>query len=275
MKTKSALPWFGSDASIAADLGSLLNRCKHVTIPFAGGLSILPHLPARAVVANDLHCHAINFYRTLSDDREGFRDDLIDLCRDTLSHPDQMREAVELLDAYADPSLNVEVAWAFWAYCWLGRKGQAGTRKAGRKPSVRWTANGGTNGTRLASAVADLDAWAEHFRRCEFTCLDYAEVLAKVKDRPDCGIYCDPPWPDAGDDYVHRFTEQDHRTLAWMLTEFDETAIVVRYGDHPLIREIYADCRWTILEASSRTQANATIGELWIIRADQPRPEGW
>ena len=53
MKTKSALSYFGSDSEVAASLAALLDGCKHVTIPFVGGASIIPHLQARAIVAND------------------------------------------------------------------------------------------------------------------------------------------------------------------------------------------------------------------------------
>lgn len=65
MKTKSALSYFGSDSEGAPQLASMLDDCKHVTIPFCGGMSILPHLKARAIVANDLHRDVIHFYKVL------------------------------------------------------------------------------------------------------------------------------------------------------------------------------------------------------------------
>lgn len=65
MKTKSALSYFGSDSEVAAELAAMLDHCKHVTIPFVGGGSIIPYLKARAIVANDLHDLAINFYRVI------------------------------------------------------------------------------------------------------------------------------------------------------------------------------------------------------------------
>lgn len=71
MKTKSALSYFGSDSEVAPQIAAMLNHCKHVTIPFCGGMSILPHLSARAIVANDLNSLAINFYKVASDVRSG------------------------------------------------------------------------------------------------------------------------------------------------------------------------------------------------------------
>lgn len=246
MKTKSALSYFGSDAGVAADLGSMLDGCKHVTIPFIGGASIIPHLKSRAIVANDLHGAAINFYRVLSGWHGGSATaELIQRCRETLSHPTEL-ETASL--ASASPSTSPALkAWAFWAQCWIGRKG-----------------NGGTNATRIQAAAADLDKWAEHFKRCEWEQICFRELLPKVADNPECGIYCDPPWVGAGRDYLHTFTEQDHRDLASMLLRFERTRIVIRYGDDPLINELYPTFYWNWIEAESRTQANTVRGEVWI-----------
>jgi len=260
MKTKSPLPWFGSDAGVAPQLAAMLDDCKHVTIPFAGGMSILPHLKAKAVVANDLHKYAIDFY-DVAKDVYGTSHELKLKCNDTLSHPEHLEYALRCIDDIESEDLTLR-AWAFWATCWIGRKGKGGTKNQGGKPSVRRTANGGNNATRIRSAAADLESWAEEFKRCEFTCEDFRECLLKIADRPDCGIYVDPPWFGAGDGYLHSFTEEDHRNLAYDLARFKESRIVIRYGDAPLVRELYSCC--TITEATSRTQANNSLGELWI-----------
>lgn len=261
LKTKSALSYFGSDSEVAPQLAAMLDGCKHVTIPFCGGLSILPHLKARAIVANDLHELAINFYRILS---SGHRKSLIEMCDKTLSHPAEMRLANDLLRNGLGSDKLVQ-AWAFWAICWLGRKGKGGTKHQGGLPSVRRTANGGTNASRVRAAADDLAAWAKHFERCEWESTDFRELLPKVADRPDCGIYCDPPWVGAGRNYLHTFNEQDHRELASDLSRFEYTKIVIRYGDDPLVRELYED--WNIVPASSRDQCNQIKGEVWITRS--------
>lgn len=264
MKTKSALSYFGSDSEVAADLAAMLDRCKHVTIPFVGGASILPHLTARAIVANDRNDMAINFYRVMS----GWygaekRAELISACEATLSHPrniDEAANAIELIDACDENA--VYMAWAYWSVCWIGRKGKGGTKHAGGMPSIRRTANGGTNASRIRAAAGDLTAWAEHFARCEWESVCFRELLPKVADRLDCGVYADPPWVGVGRNYLHAFTDQDHCDLASLLRRFKDATVVVRYGDHPAIRELYSD--WNIIEASSRDQANASKPELWI-----------
>lgn len=266
MKTKSLISYFGSDSEVAAKLAALLNHCKHVTIPFIGGASILPHLTARAIVANDLHAHAVNFFRFASGRYgDAAQAQLIARCQNTLSHPREMEDAQSYL---ADTGLEGSVihAWAFWAACWIGRKGKGGTKHQGGMPSIRRTGDGGTNASRIRAAAEDLEEWKHHLRRCEFECLDFRRQLDKVKDQPGCGLYCDPPWIGAGDSYLHSFTRQDHHDLARGLQRFQHAAIVVRYGDDPLIRELYPETEWQWITAESRTQANAVRGEVWICK---------
>ena len=262
MKTKSVLPYFGSDASVARSLASMLDGCNHVTIPFCGGMSILPWLEARTVVANDLNQAAINFYRIASGiEGPRLQELLFDRCRETLSHPKEMQDA-EFVMAH-DPYVTSWIrAWAYWALCWIGRKGAGGTDNLGGEPSIRWTADGGNNASRIRAAAEDLTEWAEHFRRCEWLCKDFREVLSKVKDQDGCGIYCDRPFWKAGKAYVHSFTEQDHIDLRDALSRFQNATIVVRYDDCEQIRDLYKG--WHIIDASVRDQCNAMKGEVWI-----------
>lgn len=264
MKTKSALSYFGSDSEVAGQLASLLNHCSHVTIPFVGGASIIPHMTARAIVANDLHLDAINFYRVVSG-VYGTRNqvDLLERCLNTLSHPDELDMASRVLAESS--SYVLDRAWAFWAQCWIGRKGCGGTSSPASLPSVRWKATGGTNASRLTSAARDLDEWAETFKRCEWTCLSYEQLIPRISDDVSCGVYCDPPWHGAGDSYKFAFSAAHHDTLANLLERFTQTTVVIRYGDVPWVRERYGKPGWTILDASSRNQANKVKGELWII----------
>ena len=247
MKTKSALSYFGSDSEVASQLAGMLNQCKHVTIPFVGGASIIAHLKARAIVANDLNNAAINFYRNMSCPKN--RNQLIEMCQRTLSHPAETEEAKAIIEKAGDEQLDqmtLSAAWAFWALGWVGRKGKGGTKHLGGMPSVRRTA----------------EAWAKEFERCEWESICFRDLLPKVADKPDCGVYCDPPWVGAGRNYLHNFTTGDHHDLAGLLGRFEQTTVVVRYGDDPLVREIYSD--WTIVDAASRDQCNRVKGEIWI-----------
>jgi site-specific DNA-adenine methylase len=261
MKTKSALSYFGSDSEVASFLASMLGHCRHVTIPFVGGAAIIPHLTAKGIIANDLNDHAINFYQCLTGHYgKEVAEGLIERCRYTLSHPTVLKQAeADLTSLHPQKQ-----AWAYWAICWIGRKGKGGTKGKPGLPSVRHTATGGNNATRIRAAADDLRAWAQSFERCEWTCKDFRPLLAATADRKDCGIYVDAPWMGAGGAYLHSFSDEDHRHLRNALERFTETAIVIRYGDHPDIRDLYQG--WQIEEAKSRTQSNAATGEIWISR---------
>lgn len=265
LKTKSCLSYFGSDSEVAERLAAMLDGCSHVTIPFCGGLSILPHLSARAVVANDLNGLAINFYRVLSGALgETLQSSLIQRCQNTLSHPDELVAASLILEKCQHDA--VLRAWAYWAQCWIGRKGKGGCKGEVRLPSVRRTAVGGSNATRIQAAAGDLETWAKHFRRCEFEHVCFRELLPKVADQEGVGIYVDAPWVVGGKNYMHAFSSQDHYDLAAMLGRFQHATVVIRYDDAPLIRKLYPEDSWDWTAAETRTQSNGSIAEAWITR---------
>lgn len=49
-----------------------------------------------------------------------------------------------------------------------------------------------------------------------------------------------------------------------MLELADTDKVVIRYGDHERIRELYSSHPWQIRTINSRDQANGEIGELCI-----------
>jgi site-specific DNA-adenine methylase len=261
LKTKSALSYFGSDSEVAESLALMLDHCKHVTIPFVGGASILPRLKARAIAANDKNDLAINFYRVMSN-TELTRDRLIAMCESTLSHPSEITEAARIL---ATPNVAaLPKAWAYWAQCWIGRKGKGGTDSPAAMPSVRRTASGGTNASRIRAAASDLHQWAKQFERCEWESVCFRVLLPKVADNRDCGVYCDPPWVGDGDAYLYSFTAEDHSELEFLLRRFEATTVVVRYGDCAMVRDLYSHPGWRIIAAESRNQCNVMNREVWI-----------
>jgi site-specific DNA-adenine methylase len=259
--TQSALSWFGSDSEVAADLAAMLDHCSHVTIPFVGGASIIPHLKAGVILAADLHDQAINFYRVISGEYGTEATyDLVHRCKNTLNHPAEMALSREL----SSSTSPVHRAWAFWAHCWLARKGQGGTKKHSESISVRYGPGGGDNASRITAVAEDMRLWAAELKRCSFSVMDFRELLPKVHDHPKGGIYCDYVWVSEGKNYLHSATPRDHRYLAALLHRFEQTTVVIRYGDDPLIRELYQQPRWTWIDAASRTQSNAVRSEVWI-----------
>jgi hypothetical protein len=161
-----------------------------------------------------------------------------------------------------------DVCWAadYFIASWMGRGGQAGT--AGEFEggmSVRWSATGGDSCRRFRSATETLDAWCTALRDWNFVTVDAFEFLETVKDLPSHGLYLDPPWPGPGDGYRHTFGEREQRALAKELAGFENTRVVVRYGEHPLIREIYPASRWNWIRQTSKSQAGGAVEEVLIL----------
>jgi DNA adenine methylase len=94
-------------------------------------------------------------------------------------------------------------------------------------------------------------------RRCNFVRMHVQKFLGYVGN----GVYCDAPFPGAGDGYKFTFDEQDQRQLARKLATFRRCACVVRFYDHPLIRELYHEPLWTWNRFEGRKQTNEVAGE--------------
>src|SRR3990167_2425065 len=265
-----ALPWFGSDAMVCEQYAALLADCKHVTVPFCGGLSVVAHLieTSGEVVCNDKHRFAMNFYKCISDPETRRR--LLDKLDATPFHQQLLEESQAIckcLEKRSDELIGVEIAFHYFVTCWMGRSGKSGTKSEFNGGlAMRWDAGGGSSPLRCQTAVRSIkDFWGPICERCSFVYMDWSEILAKVKDDPKCGIYCDPPWVGAGDDYKHAFTEEDQSNLAYHLQCFQRTKVVLRHGDGPFIRELFGDERyWHIREITSRDQANGGVRELCI-----------
>jgi DNA adenine methylase len=272
MKTTALAPWFGSSRMIAKDIGKLLDGCEWVGIPFAGGMSEVPHITARGLLVNDLHRDIINLAR-VTVDRE-LRRQLMCEAEKQIFHPDKLSAAQDACKSCEPPPgpnsdktdyLDGQRALDYFTAVWMGRSGQAGTDdEFNGNLAMRFTASGGGSNTRYRSAIESLEAWGHTLKRCEFSCLDWRVFLTKCQDRPKHGLYVDAPWPKDGGNYVHKFTEQDQRDLAAALAKFDQCRVVVRYGDHPLIRELYPESRWDWRMLTSRTQGNNDKAEALI-----------
>lgn len=272
--TQTAIaPWFGSNRTLAANVGAALTGCRWVGVGFAGGMSELLHIRASTVVVNDLHAHVLNLAATIADDR--LAPELVDRLGRLPYHPDVLRAAqarcVEREAAAGENWFGGDGAvcdpdpdWAldYFVCAWMSRAGSAGTKgEFAGTFSVRWDAGGGDSATRFRNAASGLAAWSGVMRCCNFVRMDVLKFLAAVKDEAEHGVYCDPPFPEVGDGYKYAFDEADQRRLAKKLAGFKRCRVVVRFYDHPLIRELYPEPKWTWSHFEGRKQTNETAGE--------------
>lgn len=282
MRTKALAGWYGANRMLAETVGRELHGCHWVGIPFAGGMSELACIGARTVIVNDLHAHIINLAKVAAHPTLGPK--LYRELKRAAFHPDELREAQdsckarEALDNDADelfaqgfghPVLDgPNLAWAieYFKSCWMSHGGKAGTKSEFKGSySFRWDAGGGDSATRYFSAIASLVDWRRIMRRCTFLRLDAFEFLDSVKDQDGHGLYVDANWPDDGDCYKHTISDAGQSKLAERLRTFKKTRVVIRFGVHPLIAELYPRHTWHWLEQSSRAQSNRKLPEALIL----------
>lgn len=274
MSTTAVVPWFGCNRLLGHTVGEELRGCKWIGIPFSGAMPELAQIKASTIIVNDLHRHVINLAAVAGCPRLGPK--LYRQLRRLPFHPEVLA-AAQLASEYNE-GLSREswlamsddektgVAVSYFVSQWMGRSGKGGTDNefSGKLP-VRWNANGGDSNTRYRSAVKSLIAWRRVLERCNFSTLDAFEFLDTVNDEPRHGIYCDPPFPDKGEEYKHKFTEAQQRQLALCLFQFKQTRVVCRFYDHPLIRELYPASHWTWRFQRGRDQANQAKPEVLLI----------
>jgi DNA adenine methylase len=164
-----------------------------------------------------------------------------------------------------------DVGWAadYFVAAWMGRGGACGRPgELAQSLAVRYSATGGSSPLRWRSAVRSLPAWQEVLERWAFVAGDAFETLARLEPaKGPYGIYCDPPWVDAGDEYIFRFNDEHHHRLAKLLnsaTLYGSWRIVLRYGDDSLIRGLYPADRWQWTESTTRNQRGGDVAEVLI-----------
>lgn len=269
MKITQLCDRYGSNRTNAELPGQMLAGCTCIAIPFAGGMCEVPHMPGKAIInVNDADCHVINLANAVKYKRQWLTARLAE----TLVHPKELEESQAFcrhVENGTDTVKPFDLEWAaaYFTCSWLIRGGNMGTDgEFDQSMSVRFKGGGGNTAVRFRSAAESLADWGKVAQRCNFTCLDAFDMLAEClkRDLVENGIYCDPPWPNDGEKYAHKFNDDAQRQLAAVLSQFQHTKIVVRYGDHPLIRKLYPADRWTWREVTGRTKANTDKSEVLI-----------
>jgi DNA adenine methylase len=82
----------------------------------------------------------------------------------------------------------------------------------------------------------------------QWHCSDFEAFFERVKPDTNDFVFVDPPYDSDFSDYDNReFVSQDQERLATALQNLDSNIMVV-IGDTPLIRNLYPEGHWTIIE---------------------------
>lgn len=282
IKIGAVAPWFGSARSIARKPAELLGALDWCGVPFAGGMPELQFIQCRGGVANDLHRHVINLARTIRSQPEA----LVERLSATVFHPDELKrsqfacltreakaEGANLfMNAVPNTTLPEEgdLDWAvdYFVCAWMGQGGYSGREHEFKQNlAIRFTSSGGTSSVRFSSAIESILGWSDVLRRWEFSTLDvFGFFTERFRDQKGHGLYCDPPWPDAGDEYRHAVGTTFHERLAKTLRSFVNARVVVRYGIHPLIEYLYPRSAWEWVESTTSNQQGNEVKEVLLCR---------
>lgn len=217
--------------------------------PFGGAASVLMQKPrSYAEVYNDLDGEVVNVFRVLRD--PGQAAELERLLRLTPF----ARE--EFVAAYEPSDNHVEQARRTIIKSFMGFGSAAIHTKTGMRsratlyhlPSTGFRSNSTRSGTTPAhdwKAYPDqIQAFVERLQGVVIENRDAIEVI-RSHDQPDTLHYVDPPYPlgtrDAGTDYRHEMTDDDHRELAEVLHSVKGMVVISGYPCNLYDEELYPD----------------------------------
>lgn len=253
MKITAIAPWFGSKRILAPLIVRQLGEHRAYWEPFCGSMATLLAKPeVSQETVNDLHGDLVNLALVIQHAKWGPW--LYRQLRRTLVHESLFRRfSADLLLQPTWPEIgpsgvgeaDAKRAYLWFVCSWLGRNGVSGTREYNNSFCVRYTRNGGIQGTRFASAFESIPAWRRRLSQVTILRRDAFQLLERIDDQSGTAIYCDPPYLSKGATYIHDFNPDQHGYLALLLRRFQRARVVVSYYEHEQLASLYPG--WTVL----------------------------
>ncbi len=262
MKIKALAPWFGGKRTLAPVIVEYLGPHKVYWSPFCGSMAVLFAKPGCEMeTVNDLHGDLINLARVIQD--KELAPELYDRLYRTLYAEEIFDEAKERWISAWSPEgeIDIQRAYDYFVSSWMGLNGVSGTARYNYPFALRWCIGGGQGATRWQSVVGSIPAWHKRLRNVVIIKRDAFDVLDNIKDEGGTAIYCDPPYFEKSDKYVHDFEGEDHKRLYESLKRFEKARVIVSYYDHPKLDLLYEGWNKICLGKSKQSLRNATRGE--------------
>ena len=262
MKIKAIAPWFGGKRNIAPVIVDLMGKHKEYWEPFCGSMAVLFAKPVCTMeTVNDMHGDLINMARVIQDPTLG--EQLYDKLSRTLCAEQFFRESKDrwISGEYVDGQMDIDRAYDYFVASWMGLNGVSGTERCNYAFALRWCGSGGHGAARWRSVIDSIPAWHQRLRNVLIIQRDAFEVVGNIKDVDSTVIYCDPPYFEKSNKYIHDFKDDDHKRLAESLGRFKKTRVIVSYYDHPALEGIYPDWIKIKIQKSRQSLRNATRGK--------------
>ncbi len=258
MKIKSILPYFGGKRKIAHRIVELIGNHKVYWEPFCGSMAVLMlKPPCEMETVNDLHGDLINLAKVLRDKELAFQ--LYDQVSRTLYSEELWRECKARW--LTKIGTDLQRAYDYFVTSWMGINGVSGTARYNYQFAMRWCAGGGQGATRWQGVAESIPAWHKRLQNVVILKRDAFELLDNIKDEERVAVYCDPPYFDKSDKYMHDFTPGQHEQLAKSLQRFKKARVIVSYYDDPRLAGLYEGFNKIRLPSSTQSLRNATRGE--------------
>lgn len=258
IKISSLAPWFGAKRKIAAQIVEIIGSHRVYWEPFCGSMAVLLlKPPCEMETVNDLHGDMINLARVIQDKEKGFQ--LYDKLSRTLYAEELWKESKERWMAGTSGS-DLNRAYDYFVVSWMGINGVSGTARYNYNFAMRWCVGGGQGARRWRSTVESMPAWHKRLQNVVILQRDAFEILNNIKDDSFVVIYCDPPYFDKSDKYLHDFAAEDHERLAKSLQRFKAARVIVSYYDDPKLDGLYEGFTKIKLASSTQSLRNATRG---------------
>lgn len=270
MKIKALAPWFGGKRKLAPRIVELLGKHRVYWEPFCGSMAVLMSKPqCEMETVNDLHGDIVNLARVIQDRELGF--ELYDKLARTLYSEDLFRESKQRW--ISSPNIHgqkiLQRAYDYFVASWMGINGVSGTARINYHFALRWCRGGGQGATRWQSVVSSMPAWHRRLRNVVIIRRDAFELLGNIKDESGVAIYCDPPYFEKSNKYVHEFDDESHIKLAESLRRFVKSKVIISYYDCLQVRELYEGFEVIEIGKSYASLRNATRGKKKKPRKEQ------
>ena len=207
---------------------------------------------------NDLHGDLINLARVIQDKELGFQ--LYDKLSRTLYAERFFAESKERWISQTNGQPDIDRAYDYFVASWMGLNGVSGTQRYNYAFALRWCIGGGQGARRWRSVIESIPAWHKRLQNVVILQRDAFEILDNIKDTKETVVYCDPPYFDKSDKYIHDFTAEQHEQLAQSLQRFKKARVIVSYYDDPRLESLYEGFDKIELAANYASLRNATRG---------------
>lgn len=261
MKIKALAPWFGGKRSLASAIVEQLGKHRVYWEPFCGSMAVLfAKSPCEMETVNDLHGDLINLAKVVQDKDIGFQ--LYNKLSRTLCAEQFFRESKEkwMSAEKVGGDIDIQRAYDYFVVSWMGLNGVSGTQRCNYQFALRWCVGGGQCARRWRSVVESMPAWHKRLQNVLIIQRDAFGVLNNIKDEEHTVVYCDPPYFDKSDKYLHDFGDEEHKRLAQSVNRFKKARVFISYYDDPQLKPLYEGWHRIHLAKSRQSLRNVTRG---------------